>query len=494
MASLWLGASGAQAQVVINEVFENPPGIAEEYDARWEYIELYGEPGFDLTGYAIVLIKGAADLDKDGVVDAGYVPEIDEAFSLDGCVLSEDGLFTLVNTDMHGSTGAADRGLRRRKDYQFRMPDSHNNRRWHDGLSFQAAQIPSPFPSGCLDNEGSSTYMLVRQRPGCEQTPAGTVYGPEYGWTKGVRIDADFDGRIDELGAWPETVGAKSRPRLEPFQCVDELAWSNHAGREYVRDPEHKVSDTPNMNPDAVSRLAYFLSNPERGHRTISTGAGKDADATFRFASTTIADESFVYGLLETRRFPKSIAYFTGFDLYGWPRTKGPTDPDGPRYTGQCDPEPDHRGFPEFCATDPRGAYLLNDLDTMGFALTPGALNRHPTNPRLQQFTFTRGDFNMDGRVDAADGELIRARVGASADERVQSDVDGDALVTRGVDRSDAQDLRPYRFQNGELQQLLMMMSMDKTDGPTGGNAGAVTERDVAAHAFLINPNVVTSQ
>ena len=50
MASVWLGASGAQAQVVINEVFENPPGIAEECDARWEYIELYGEPGFDLTG------------------------------------------------------------------------------------------------------------------------------------------------------------------------------------------------------------------------------------------------------------------------------------------------------------------------------------------------------------------------------------------------------------------------------------------------------------
>lgn len=50
-------STGASAQVVINEIFENPPGSGS-IDNVWEFIELYGKPGMDLTGYAIAVLKG----------------------------------------------------------------------------------------------------------------------------------------------------------------------------------------------------------------------------------------------------------------------------------------------------------------------------------------------------------------------------------------------------------------------------------------------------
>ncbi|NER06293.1 MAG: lamin tail domain-containing protein, partial [Okeania sp. SIO3C4] len=75
-------ASVAPAQVVINEVYENPPGSGSIADAQWEYIELYGQPGLSLDGYAIGLVKGGTDPDGDDIPTV--IPEIDEAFSLDG--------------------------------------------------------------------------------------------------------------------------------------------------------------------------------------------------------------------------------------------------------------------------------------------------------------------------------------------------------------------------------------------------------------------------
>ena len=78
VAALTLAAN-ASAQVVINEIFENPSGGSA--DDLFEYIELYGTPGMDLTGYAIALFKGGAD-DGDDIPETPA--EIDEAFSLDG--------------------------------------------------------------------------------------------------------------------------------------------------------------------------------------------------------------------------------------------------------------------------------------------------------------------------------------------------------------------------------------------------------------------------
>lgn len=43
---LAIAASSVGAQVVINEVFENPPNGG---DQTWEYIELLGPPGYDLS-------------------------------------------------------------------------------------------------------------------------------------------------------------------------------------------------------------------------------------------------------------------------------------------------------------------------------------------------------------------------------------------------------------------------------------------------------------
>ncbi|MEO0631619.1 MAG: lamin tail domain-containing protein, partial [Planctomycetota bacterium] len=85
-------AGAAQSQVVINEVMHDPPGS----ESNWEYIELYGKPGMDLTGYAIGLFKGGADENGDDLPET--IAEIDEAFTLDGLTLGADGFLVLVNS------------------------------------------------------------------------------------------------------------------------------------------------------------------------------------------------------------------------------------------------------------------------------------------------------------------------------------------------------------------------------------------------------------
>ena len=69
-----LACAAGQAQVVSNEAFENPPGSLDE---RHEFLEIYGEPGTDLTGYAIALVKGARDIDGDdrviGQLGGGFI-------------------------------------------------------------------------------------------------------------------------------------------------------------------------------------------------------------------------------------------------------------------------------------------------------------------------------------------------------------------------------------------------------------------------------------
>jgi hypothetical protein len=481
-ATLAFLARPGLAQVVINEIFQDPPGQAQvEY--RWEYIELYGRPGTDLSGFAVALLKGGVDVNRDGVPDDGSSARIDEAFSLDGCVLDENGIFALVNTDERGVAGAGDRGLRRNKSYKWTEPDSLANRRWINGLSFQAAHIPSDKPSGRLDNQGSSTYVLVRRRPGHSLGADNmSVYSAEYAWRKGTRHDVDLDGHVDWGIETPDPSVALAPSMLEPYQMVDEIAWSHRHGHKYVRDVEHQISETPGNNPDAISRVAYYLVNPARGFRTRDVRNELGVRTGFEVLPTRIADESFVYGNIEAAKFPKSLLYFDGFDLEGFPQTKAPTDPNGPRYDGSCDPEPDHTGYAPPCPTSPSGKYVFADLPIAGFSLTPGACNDHPTDPRLRQFRFVPGDFNFDGVVDEADQALIEARVGATLDDRV-----GDPDLR--TEQAMANDRRPYRWQGGELEQLLAMMAMDVSDGPDGGNSPSVTERDVAAHRRLLREN-----
>lgn len=392
-------AGTATGQVVINEVYENPPGSAAGNDNVLEYIEFFGEPGMDLTGYAIGQFKGGEDPNGDDIAE---VPaEIDEAFSLDGLSLDSRGYLVLYNGTPNNSliplfipAGAA-------------------------SASFFDQHIPAPDSNGNLNNDGSSTYLLIRARPGHSVVGGVSVYGPGYTMRKETDPDVDYDGKID-FGN--EGGGAVA---VRPLQIIDEFAWSNGGGKEYVSDSEFEISETNAFNPDAVSRVNYFGENPMLGLRINGDGAT---------VPTRIADEELVYGDLSST-----------FD-FNPARSGAPTDPAGD-------------GF--------------QDLSVVGFVLTPGDAN---TGGNFTQYRFTRGDFNFDAVVDGADGSLIASRLGEDLDVTAPCVDDlGDPIIVGGA-QPDC-----FVYQGRSANALLSMMNMDKNDALGGGNAGFVTQADIDA-------------
>ncbi|HPF38868.1 MAG TPA: lamin tail domain-containing protein [Phycisphaerae bacterium] len=418
-------AQRTYAQVVINEVLQNPEGSNDEL---WEYFELYGRPGMDLTGYAIGLMNGGIDANNDGIIGPGdTVPEIDEAFGLDGLTLGANGFLVIYN-DTGGTSNLVNLGL----------IDPASN-----VVSFTAAHIPNTFDvAGKLSNDGSSTYVLVRKRVDHSiDMNNQSVYGANYFFHKDVRHDVDGDGNID-VGTETNTIGTGEPARmLQPIQIVDELAWSNGGGLEYTSSRQYEISDTPGFNPDMVSRLAYYCSNPRRGHRTAG-----NAGNPFTTEITSIADESFIYGEMITS-LPISADFFkykTAIDVMtGFTTTKAPTDLSAAAYDASCDPEPDDAPNAG-CSPISGGGYQYTDIDVTDFVITPGTFNDHPTNANVQQFRFVRGDFNVDGLVNHIDERMILDRMGWGLDD---ADVDGTWLR-----------------QGPEFQKTLMMLEMDMAD------------------------------
>jgi hypothetical protein len=392
-------AGSAMGQVVINEVYENPPGAAAGNDDVLEYIEFFGEPGMDLTGYAIGQFKGGEDIDGNDIAE---VPaEIDEAFSLDGLSLDSRGYLVLYNGEPNNSL------------IPLFLPAGAN------AASFFDQHIPSSDTNGNLNNDGSSTYLLIRARPDYAVVGGVSVYGPAYNMAKETNPDFNFDGKIDFGNECPACLP------VQPLQIIDEFAWSNSGGKEYVSDSEFEISDTAGFNPDAVSRVNYFGANPMLGLRVNGDGLT---------VPTRIADEELVYGDIATT-----------FD-FNPARSGAPTDPNGD-------------GF--------------QDLSTAGFALTPGDAN---TGGNFTQFQFTRGDFNFDAVVDAADGSLIAARLGEDLDVTAPCVDDmGDPIIVNGT-QPDC-----FVYQGRSANALLAMMNMDKNDAIGGGNADFVTQADIDA-------------
>lgn len=419
-------AHSARAQVVINEVLQNPEGSNDEV---WEYLELYGRPGMDLTGYAICLMNGGIDSNGDGIIGPGdTVPEIDEAFSLDGLSLGANGFLVVYN-----NTGGTSNLI------NLNLIDSGANI-----ASFTTIHIPTIDTPGKLSNDGSSTYLLVRKRPDHSiDINNMSVYGPGYAFRKDVRHDVDADGKSD-IGTETNTIGTgEPAMAVQPYQIVDELAWSNAGGLEYASSKQQEISDTPGFNPDMVSRLAYYCSNPRRGHRTAG-----NAGSPYTVEISSIADESFIYGEMISS-FPGAnfFKYNTAVNLDGFVPTKAPTDLAAPAYDGTCDPEPDDAPGAG-CSPISGGGYQFTDIDVADFVLTPGTFNDHPTNTNVQQFRFVRGDFNVDGLVNHIDERMILDRIG--------HDLDATDPETGN-----------YLAQGAEFQKTLMMLEMDMTDTTT---------------------------
>lgn len=412
----------ANAQVVFNEVLENPPGTGEEV---WEYIELYGRPGMSLTGYAIALVKGGNE--------SGAVAEVDEAFQLDGLTIGSNGFLVL-----HNNTGGP----------------SFIPARCSPGttiVTYTSRHIPTTDTAGNLANDDSSTYILVRKRPFHSISGAASVYAPGYAWRKDVNPDVDYNSRLDSIG---HPVGGLA---MDAYQMVDDLAWSHNAGKEYTRDNQQEISTTEGFNPDCAVRVKYYGTNPKRGHRFNSEGL---------ITWSRMADEEFVYGDLIS-------VPLLQFDMT---RSDGPTDPNAPKYDGSCDPDTD-----PLCSWSPTGTYLFDPINLSGFACTPGNFNDGGVSGILQ-FRWVTGDFDFNGLADTEDLHLINQRLGATLDDTVlvtdHNNTPEDPL--------DDFTYAGWKWQGRDFNALLAMMNMNTTDGAGGANATSVTGADIAAHMNLI--------
>ncbi|MEM1167327.1 MAG: hypothetical protein AAGI30_13680 [Planctomycetota bacterium] len=512
---LWFGvvalACGASvplhAQVVINEVFTNPPNGGDD---AWEFIELYGEPGYDLTGYAVVLIDGGRDTNGDDIPDfITFATEVEEAFSLDGWSIGPNGLFVLYNNSA-GNSGLAqfsslnpqNTRLTENTGFNFAQPESPANKRFLDGASFSTLHLPSTDTVGNLENDRSVTVLLLRGRPEHAITTLGiSVYDTGYAWRKDVPIDIDYNGRADFGDETAVTNGrgqssnAAGAPYLaEPVQIVDEIAWSNQGGKEYNTPgrglASNEFSATPGFNPDCVSRVRYITGAPDFGGFTIQG----DGDLVLRRA----ADESWVYG--ETRDYTDADPFNADslspgapqyFEYYGRPIDRGPdevldtaddelhwlapTDPFGNLYSydGPGDDNPlDAPFFDASGALDASGDLLFEPYDVVGFEWTPGQLNDAPATALglidtdiERQFRFVKGDFTFDAVVNAADRDLIEAAAANS------TALDDTATLVRDFNTDDPADDVTYtgfEHQLSDFNAVLAMIRMDLTDGSTG--------------------------
>ena len=423
-------AAGIQAQVVINEVYENPPGDAQGNDDVLEFIELYGEPGMDLTGYAIGLFKGGSDGEFNPPNDVPDVyAELDEAFSLDGLSLGPNGFLVLYNgTDTQSLIPL------------FAPAET-------TGVSFFDAHIQNPNDiNGNLQNDYSSSYLLMRRRPHHSVVDGVSVYEPGYAIWKDENPDVDFDGKLDFGIEIPLTrdLGIPAAPppsRMDPMQIIDEIAWSNAGGKEYVRTSEHEISETPGFNPDAATRIRYYSANPMLGSRINSDG---------QTVPTRTADESWIYG--EVTGASIDFTYDTA--AYG-----APTDPDGD-------------GFADIS--------IENAGDV--FKITPGDFNDHAATG-LTQFRFVVGDLDFDGDADADDLSLFDAALYMADFDATEDYIDPDSGMPIADPDNPGMNFQSYVFQNRLANAYLAARSLDSSDG-----LDFPSDADRAVLAGLVGP------
>lgn len=282
-------ASGAQATVFINEVFINPPGSS---DSSCEFIELLGTPGMKLDGYAIAVLNGT----EEKYYDANIMPpppipapEIDEFFSLDGLTLGSNGLLVLVI----------------RNPSTFYFPEMLTDSNWVKRANLWNGGLDAP---GTVNNDGSTTFLLIRNRPGRTQSDPCDPNGLR--WGKEIRPDAEYfplggddyqygNGNLDRnepngLGGYTlEMTGLNTSGYLgDDLEIVDEVSFEDGQGWEHDTDERHvdegstfgglphrhvhAMDDPVNFNPDAISRVDY---------RTKGAGWTPAPDATGEMAN-----------------------------------------------------------------------------------------------------------------------------------------------------------------------------------------------------------------
>jgi len=294
-------ASHAKATVFINEVFINPPG---GLDTTSEFIELMGTPGKKLDGYAIAFLNGGVrKIFAQGTITSPNNPpgdsqEVDEFFSLDGLSLGANGILVLAITNIN--------------EFPTVVADS-NFQDWNVVWNGP----PGTDLPGRLQNDGSNTIMLVRNRPGATEAdpsnPAGGIWAKDGchdceliamveadvcvgGIVPGLPCSTDDDclggmclpgfadqwgdgnldkGQTDGFGG--NTLDFKGASTVlditDDLEIVDEVSYEQDQGWEYDEDDRHSdlgltsgglrerrvhaLGDPQGFNPDCLTRVDY---------------------------------------------------------------------------------------------------------------------------------------------------------------------------------------------------------------------------------------------
>jgi len=267
--------SNSKAVVFINEVFLNPPG--QVLDTDYEFIELLGTPGMKLDGYAIAILNGTQnELYPLGSIPPVPIPacEIDEFFSLDGLTLGGNGLLSLLMRNPSAYYYPDLYGVSQMSDSNWVLRSG----RWNGGID-----IP-----GSIKDNGSTTFVLVRNRPGRTQAdpcnPAGLRWGKTILHDAQLKIldnnDQWGNGDLDE--GEPNGLGGNTLDMCgtstasdanDDLEVVDEVSFEDGQGWEYDTDNRHvdansavagiphrhvhALDDPAGFNPDALSRVDY---------------------------------------------------------------------------------------------------------------------------------------------------------------------------------------------------------------------------------------------
>lgn len=176
-------ASQLHAVVFINQVFINPAGTGT--DDFYEFVELAGTPGKKLDGYALAFLSGYIvkyhPLNSINNPDPGY-QEVDEFFSLDGLSLGPNGLLVItIGLDI---------------DHPNLLPDTNFRPDWTG--SYLGGSGPGPMWNGGLDtpgklqNDGSNTVLLIRNRPGATQATCPDQNCNDLRWGKDICHDCEL--------------------------------------------------------------------------------------------------------------------------------------------------------------------------------------------------------------------------------------------------------------------------------------------------------------
>ncbi|MEZ6086022.1 MAG: hypothetical protein R3E58_19210 [Phycisphaerae bacterium] len=496
-------ATPAFGVVFINEIFLNPPGGT---DSAEEYIELLGTPGMKLDGYAIADLDGT----EEKLFPLGSIPpvplvspEIDEFFSLDGLRLGDNGIL-VIGSGLIGT-------------YPEVLPDS-NFRRWRntndvtqqDGIWNGLLDTP-----GGLENDGSKTFMLIRNRPGITEADPTNPIGLR--WGKDIKHDTELitpvldnndnmqkdqygDGNIDRgdpnnLGGTTLDLKGASTPGdiSDDLEVVDEVSFEGGRGWEYDLDDRtvdadstdgglpqrsvHSLDDPNGFNPDALTRV---------DSRTKGDGWAPVAGATGEMLNGNnwqdTATEQWIRG-------------DTGVSV-----TMGVVPGPNNFYANVANPDPD--------AVQPYEVNVPLWLDdgvgvdydftvSMSYQVIPGRINPLAV-------PFIPGDTDRDGDCDADDIAKIAAVFGNdnwifsnsfdAAPEGDEGDPatqtrpwDVDATGTNGIEASDFQ--WSLNFQ-GDTTGQINGVTYDSTTPASGGvalnsNAGV----DVSVSASTVVPS-----